>query len=290
MSKRIWAPIAVMMLTLSACADATPTQPGAGIDHPTGSDEPILVFSYEGGFVPTEYLYTSVPVFALYGDGTLVVQGAQIEIYPGPALPPMIARTIAENGIQAILRAALDAGLDRDGDYSDLGQMGIADAGTARFELTVDGRTHVVTAYALGMEGTQQTGQPDDVWETRQALQRFQEHLNVLDWLPAGSVGQEGAYVANAARLLVGPYTPDDQLRQDPTDWPLAGSLARFGEPTYLLGDGWRCGEVAGDDWTAVHALAVEANQLTPWVSGGDRYRIVFRPLLPDEHGCDVGA
>jgi hypothetical protein len=202
-------------------------------------------------------------------------------------LPPLIARTIDEDGVQAILREALDAGLDRDGDYSDLGQMGIADASTTRFELTIDGTTHVVTAYALGMEGdAQQPGQPDDVWKMRQHLLALSTRLGVLDWLPSGSLGSERPYDALAARLLVGPYQPDDTLPQRPTTWPLAEPLSTFGEPAQVLGDGWRCGVLDGDAWTAVAALAAEANQLTPWVSDGRRWAITFRPLLPNEHGC----
>jgi len=47
------------------------------------------------------------------------------------------------------------------------------------------------------------------------------------------------------------------------------------------------CGTVSGQALSALLLPAVrEANQLTPWVSGGERYRILFRPLLPDELGC----
>jgi len=290
MSMRILAACTVLALAASACADPTSTDPGT-IDHPGEADEPILIVTTGGGLVPAQYLFTAMPSFALYGDGALVVPGAQMELYPGPALPPMVARTISEAGIQSILRAALEAGLDRDGDYSDLGNMGIMDAGTTRFALTVDGVTHVVTAYALGMEGEQQAGQPDDVWEMRRSLARFQQELGSLaTWLPADSLGQERSYEARAARLLIGPYAPDDELPQDPKRWPLPGGLGAFGEPADMLGEGWGCGVLEGDEWTAVHALAAESNRLTPWQSDGERYTITFRPLLPDESGCDVGT
>jgi hypothetical protein len=286
MGPRTIARLTLTALVLTGCANATSIAPGDGIEHPTGAGQPILMITYDGGFVPAEYLFTRMPSFALYGDGTLVLQGAQMEIYPGPALPAQVARTIDEAGIQAILRAALDAGLDRDGDYSDMGQMGITDVGTTRFQLSADGTTHVVTAYALGLEGEQQPGQPDDVWQMRRSLVRLQERLGVLDWLPGGSLGDEHPFEAASARLLVAPYRPDEELPQAPVAWPLPRGLATFGEPADMLGDAWRCGVIEGEDWAAVHDLATSANTLTPWTSDGRRSTIVFRPLLPDETGC----
>ena len=76
-----------VLLTLAACAE-TPVDPGAGgIDHSTAADDVLVRLSYEGGFVPVEWTYTNFAFYSLLGDGTLIVPGAQIEIYPGPALP-----------------------------------------------------------------------------------------------------------------------------------------------------------------------------------------------------------
>ncbi len=276
-------------LVLTGCADVPSTPPGSGaIAHPTGTDDLILSVGWEGGFVPTEYLFTNAPSFALYGDGTLITPGAQIELYPGPALPPFVARTVSEEGIQAILHRALEAGLDLDGDYSDLGNMGIADAGTATFVLSADGATHRVTAYALGMEGDERVdGQPEDVWSTRRRLSDFMSEIGTLDaWLPAGSLGDERTYEATSARLLVGPATTDPDLPQEPATWPLEVPLRDLGDAAPTLGEGWRCAVIDGEDWATVERAARRANQLTPWTSHGGSYRLVFRPLLPDEAGC----
>lgn len=291
MRYRILAAASALAVVVTACAVSTPTGPVAGtIDHPTDPSQAILTVRYEGGFVPAEYLFTSFPVFALYGDGTLILPGAQIEIYPGPALPPILAQRVSEDGIQAILRAALEAGLDRDGDYSDMGNMGVADASTTVFELMVDGTTHRVSAYALGMEGAQQAGQPDDMWAMRRALVTLQGQLSALqDLVPAGSLGEVQTYEGTAAQLLVQPYRPDDQLPQDPIRWPLAAPLDS-GTPVVMLGEDASCLVVSGDDWTAVRALAEQGNQLTPWQSAGVSYAITFRPLLQDETGCEYGA
>ena len=77
-----------LLLVLAACAE-TPVDPGdgGGIDHATTPDHVLVRISSEGGFTPVEWTYTNFPVYSLFGDGTLVVPGAQIAIYPGPALP-----------------------------------------------------------------------------------------------------------------------------------------------------------------------------------------------------------
>ena len=80
MSRRIVAPLAALIMSLTACADATSSSPGSGIDHPTGAADPILVISTGGGFIAPQYQFTNGPSFALYGDGTLVVPGAQMEL------------------------------------------------------------------------------------------------------------------------------------------------------------------------------------------------------------------
>jgi hypothetical protein len=101
--------------------------------------------------------------------------------------------------------------------------------------------------------------------------------------LPAGSLGDEGTFHGEAARLFVSEYEKVD-LPQEPTAWPLEGSLSGFGEPSQP--ESYRCGTLSGEDWTAVRGEAGRANELTPWTDGGDRFSILFRPLLPDESGC----
>jgi hypothetical protein len=67
-------------------------------------------------------------------------------------------------------------------------------------------------------------------------------------------------------------------------DWPL-GDLADV-----LPGDDEPregCLLVTGEDLTTVLDTARSATTLTPWTSGGRRYDLVFRPLLPYERDCD---
>ena len=256
-----------------------------GIPHPTGADEVVLRVAYEGGFVPYEYTLASVPSWSLFGDGTLIVQGPQIEIYPGPALPNLVAIPISEEGVQAILGAARDAGL-MDGDAT-YGNDCIADAATTVFTTNADGETSVVSAYALDVGEPPGTCGGKDDGDARAALAEFQAMLGDLQsWLPADSVGAEEPYDPTEMRVYVQPYRGESELPQGAIAWPLDVPLDRFGEPAANAPTDTRCGVVSGPEFESLFAAAQNANQLTPWTSGGTEYGLIFRPLLPDEHTC----
>jgi hypothetical protein len=253
---------------------------GGGIEHPTGATDLILRIGLEDGFVPVEVNLTRLPGVSLYGDGTLVSEGPVIEIYPGPALPNLLAQRLTEEGIQAILEAAKEAGLT-DGDAS-YPYACVTDMPTTVFTTTADGHTSVVSAYALGFaDGSC----PDVDTEARAKLTDFQAKLGDLSWLPEGSVGAQEPFAFDELRIYVSPYQGDPEMPQEAVAWPLDPALDAFGEPDATLAD-TRCGTVSGTDLETLRPLAEGANQLTPWSSGGEKHRLLFRPLLPDESGC----
>jgi hypothetical protein len=43
---------------------------------------------------------------------------------------------------------------------------------------------------------------------------------------------------------------------------------------------------VKGHDLETMLDAAEEANEFTPWLSDGQRYALILRPLLPNERGC----
>ena len=199
-----------LVLVLAACAE-TPVDPGdgGGIDHATTPDHVLVRISSEGGFTPVEWTYTNFPVYSLFGDGTLVVPGAQIEIYPGPALPAISSRQVDEAGIQAILEEAIAAVEDVPADLNDLGYMSIADATTTVITVSAGGVDRTIRAYALSEQTERPDGMPQREYEARLRLQELVTKLTgSTDWMPEGSVGPEGTYVASAARLFVGDYRP----------------------------------------------------------------------------------
>jgi hypothetical protein len=267
-----------------SCANVTEGGAGSGgLDHPTGPGELVLRVESCCGFVPAEHALTEIAGFSLFGDGRVVVTGPQIEIYPGPALPNLLVRQIEEGGVQAVLRAARDAGLH--GPDREYPVTTVADAATTTFTVAAEGDVHVTSVYALGEEPE---GASEEERRARRALYEFSQQLGGLErWLPSGSVGGEQPYDFHALRVLVMPRFPegDEQLPQAEKAWPGAEPLATFGRPLDSQPD-IRCGVVGGEELRALLPLAREANQLTPWVSDGDRYHLVFRPLLPDESGC----
>src|SRR5688572_9583602 len=121
----------VLTLLLAGCPYAAP-DPGAGdgVEHTPAPDHALVRLGFEGGFTPIEWTYTNVPFFVLYGDGTLVLPGAQIEIYPAPALPAISSRLVGEPGVQAILQETLDALAAIPGDLNDMRFMNVADVPT----------------------------------------------------------------------------------------------------------------------------------------------------------------
>lgn len=275
--------VAAVVLLAGACAnDEEGGIGGGGLDYPTGSAELVLRVEHVGGFLPVELTVSSLPAVSIYGDGRMIVQGPVIEIYPGPALPNLQVTRLSEDGLLAILDAARDAGLLRGN--ATYGYPCVADAATTRFTVTAEGRTSVVEAYALGLEAGDCRGDVDI--EARAKLLEFQTDLGDLrGWLPQGSVGQEEAYSPAEMRVYVQPYRGAEDLPQPRVDWPLVQPLPGFGEPIETVPE-IRCGVVAGDDFSSLLREARRANQLTPWMSGGEEFGLIFRPLLPDEHTC----
>jgi hypothetical protein len=287
MRTRLFAIVLLATTLLAACGRLNDGGPGSGggIEHPTGPNDLVIRIALGGGFVPVEYNLRSVPGISIYGDGRMIIEGPQIEIYPGPALPNLQVRRLTEEAIQAILEEARKAGLlgpDASYDYPC-----VADAATTTFTVVAEGRTHTVSAYALDfndLQGTAACPGVDD--EARAKLFDFQVKLGGLDsWLPEGSIGREQPFEPTEMRVYVLPYRGDPALQQPPIDWPLAPELEAFGEPDPNLMD-VRCGVVAGEDLATLLQDARSANELTPWTSDGRELSLLFRPLLPDEHTC----
>jgi hypothetical protein len=263
------------------------TSPGAsGTTYSDGKTDLVLRLRYVGGFAPQSARFLDLPSISVYGDGTVIVPGPQILIYPGPAMPNLQQATITPAGMQTLLEAAREAGLFGPDAHYELG--GIMDASSAEFTLVAEGRTHTISAYAL-MEGG---GTPPDadpaVVEARAKLARFQEQLGNLEGLLGAELGTWSGYEAEAIQLLVTPGAPvnDQGLVQEPIAWPLATPLVAFGTSLADLMEGQRCGVVDGPDLQAVLPLLRDANSLTPWTSEDAAFGIAVRPLLPGEEGC----
>ena len=294
MARPIALPLCAAALMFASCrtgaAGSPSPSPIATVSHPQGANELVLRYETAGGFVPLEFLLDSYPTISIYGDGTAVTQGPQIAIYPGPALPNLIATKISEAGLQRLLALAADAGLlGPDAHYD---AIGIADAGTATFTVVTDGTRHTISAYALNE--SEDRGLDRTVAARRARLRAFVARLNDLRGsLGSDEVGAPAPFQFSAVRLFVQPGIPGagqaqpGALAQPSIDWPLATPLASFGEPARPgAGEDLRCGAVSGQELETLRPLLSKASQATPWRSGGRVYSLRIRVLLPDESGC----
>jgi hypothetical protein len=279
----------LLAVPATACAGITGGRGDDGrIEYPRGSENLVLQVHSGGGFVPIVWHLREFPLFSLYGDGRVITQGPQIAIYPPPALPALLERRVSDEGIQAILKAAREAGLQGAGRRFEVFE--VTDLPTTTFTVVTEGQVHETAVYGLGEV-------PDDLAvgdrKERRTLFEFQSDLLDLEsWLPEGSVSSDRPYEYDRLTVFVvpvseggGDYGGDDQLEPSRKEWPLPGSLSAFGEPMPNTPD-VRCGTVEGADLKPVLAAAGEASVDTMWHSGGAAHLIVFRPLLPGEPPC----
>lgn len=285
MMKLIVSATLIAALGLAACGSdsgspaADDSLPGVvdGYDRPTGADEVVISYTQVGGFLPRELVFQQTPNLLVSGDGRLFTPGAQIAIYPGPLLPAVQVQTISDDGIQAMLAAAEEAGLFRQIDYEQ--PTNIADAATARLTISVGGETFVHEAYALGLEIS--GGEGRETSPERQALADFLGQLDdVTALVGADELGEQTIYQPD--RYGIEAFVVDDLSAYgsdgiEPTvvDWPTEAGVR--------LAAAGSCTEVPADE---VGDTLAAANQLTFFVDDGVTYQVAAKPILP---GTDCG-
>ncbi len=266
--------ISLVTLLLAPASDAL----AAPIPHPTGKADIVVRVTSGGGFVAPSATLGALPLFTLYGDGTVIVPGPVTQVSPRPALSPLLRTRLSESQVEALLRRARAAGLLARGsiDYGDMGSIGISDAPTTAVQLNVAGRRVTREAYALGIgagNGRLRAAQA----RARQALSAF------IAGLPNGLGGAR--YVPRSIVVYVQPYTRQGASGSAVVTWPLSSDLASAGTST-TGGIGYRCITVSGKPARTLLTALRAANDETPWKSGKADYSLVARPLLPDERDC----
>ena len=304
MNRRRTTPIAValgLVLLLAACAgaggggSASPGTDDGAVEHPTGADDLVLRMASAGGFVMPEFLFGAVPSFSLYGDGTVIVTGAVPEIFPGPALPPLQARRLTEEGVQAILAKVAETGIFVADARFDGAQMMIADAADTVFTLNADDRSVEVSIYGLG--ALDPSSAPPDMpareVAAHAALTGLSNLLFELDQRLEGTAWADEAwhpYQPTALRLSVRPADTDAlDGTENFVPWPIEGEdPASFGELGTLPGT--RCGAITGEAAAAWIAVLSAGNQSTRFTADEHRYAVTPRPFLPDEEAVCPAA
>jgi hypothetical protein len=271
--------LTVVALVVAACGKQTITTTGGKqLTYATAPNALLVRVEHSGGFVPVEAIFTALPLVSVYGDGTVLTQGPQIAIYPGPALPNLQVRKLDQEGIEALLQAAADAGLT--GPAPDYGQPPIADAPDTVVTINVNDQTYRHSANALGDFGGGDLGLTPAQTRARAALATFVSSVTDLPTLVGGEhITAEEPYDISAWRLQANRVDtlPTGEPAPSVKPWPVAGvSLAAIGP----------CAAVTGEQAAAVTEVMEQANQLTYFTEGGVTYQVLARPLLPDETGC----
>jgi hypothetical protein len=272
---------ALALIALSACArtdaNGAPAGDAPSSSAPDSGGDLVLRMTSEGGFVPAERIVGRIPEVSVYADGRVITEGPVPAIYPGPAMPNLQVATITPDQVAALAKEAQAAGV-RTG--ADLGQPNVADAPSTRIDVITGGTTQSVSVVALREAQENDPRLTPEQRAARVKLAAFAEKLRGY-----GIGAQTEPYRAAKIAALAQPYVAQgDGLPGNftPVAWP---GPALPGEP---LNPNVKVGCVIGDGpAVAAAAQAGKANQQTPWTSGAERFRVTFRPLLPDESGCD---
>ncbi|GEM_PF-1863891 len=281
------------VLLLSACRpvlpfdrdDFFPGQPDPTGEEENGgeqeaADETELVLQLEvgGGFVPRDYIFTSIPELSVYADANVISDGPVIQTYPGPLLPNLQSRRLSDKGLARLRDAVEEAGLlSTPPDYAYPRNLPmVADAPTTILtivEETPTGRkVYRHSAYALGI----QPGGSED----RAHLGEFVERLrNIEDLVGTDEITDEGSYESSAYRLRAVEVDADSLPGDAPEvhEWTL---------DQVVLSEVGRCTVVQGATARAVEKLFSKANSYTFFRQGEKVYRVLVRPLLPHEVSC----
>jgi hypothetical protein len=304
---RRFIPLLGICLIAAGCVNAasspTPTPPAGPTAGPTATpaatpkyavassaDKLILRIQTSGGFIAPGFLLTTVPSFALYGDGSIIVPGPIDAIYPAPLLPNLRVMRVSAADIQKIVAAADAAGLlGPDGSFD---AVGIADAGTTEFTTVVAGKAHRISAYALSEAkgpGAPTSGDPV-IAAARARLSAFWAEMTDLTTFLGRPVDDTEAYKPAGLRLFLSDAGPADstQPTAQTLAWPLATDPATAAQQTTVPGT--MCVALAGSDLASFTAAAANANGATVWTYGHARYSVGVRPMYPNESGCAGGS
>jgi hypothetical protein len=263
-----------------SAAPASPSPSVAGIDHPTGASDVVLRFDEAGGFVPAEFIAAHVPLFTLYGDGTVVfVSNRPPAEQPPNAIPtgqPIRTARLSEDQLQDLLEFALkDGGLALA--RTDYQNLLVADAATATFEIHAAGDAKTVSVLALGMDGEPgaDTAIKAQFVKLADRLRDF-DHGGSLASAAFAPAAYRGVLIdaAGVRDVPIRPWpwpglTPADfQLPKDPNVLQQRTRSLTDAEAKALGVDGYRNGIVGG--------LFVTGPE-------GKLYSVVVRPLLPGD-------
>ena len=291
---------AALALTARAGLAQTATPVATALPEPSPPPDPastlVLRMQYHGGLMPTASTLMQMPIFSLYADGTIYGLGAQVAIYPPPALPPLTRMRISAAGVTELVERARTIGLGTDHKLID---RQVADAPMTVFTFVDAGIAHTTISNIVGLGIS-----PDPLW-SKEDVALLQALNDLAALLGSAGVSLPAAQIVEREKLpdperlqvIAVPVAPGEEpplgvpdVAQPVLAWPLSKPLTALGEdaaPSTLI-PGARCGEVSGVEGVILVAALRMANQQSPWASDGQIWGLLVRPLLPDETACNL--
>lgn len=285
---------------VAACAGGTTGSDGLRGGGPARTSDPgtvvasavghaaVLRVDLAGGLITSQMLAARLPVVSVYPGGQVISEGPQAAIFPGPALPNVQLRRISAADVQRLVDRAVAAGVGAGRDY---GEPSLTDVSSTRF--TVRTPEGVGTTQVRGLAEADGTGLTAAQQDARRDVQDL---LDALTGLSGTLGGDAEPYTPTAVAAIAAPLVSDCPSGGVQSPGFCGGGLPRPAErawpgpalPGEPLVEGHEVGCVtaSGPDTTALLAAARTAMNTTPWTSGGRRWTVHFRPLLPDESGC----
>ncbi len=269
-----WRVLAVLpLLAATACGSGVAADDDALGAVSAAPDALVLQVVRAGGFLPAGAAFRAVPSVSVYGDGRVVTQGAQIEVWPAPALPSVqVGRLEADD-----VRRLVAAGRELVEAAEDYGQPPVADAPTTAVVVQDGAQRGVAAAVALEeLSGEVPADGGGLTAGQRAARERLSAYVRQVQDAAAAAPAQ--AYDGDGLAVLAEAYgdavaTPE--LPPSEVAWPGPA-----------LGPG-TCVVVTGAEAGEVREAAAGASVETRWTTGGQVLRLSFRPLLPHERTCE---
>jgi hypothetical protein len=270
----VWSAAAALAFS-TACGSSS----SGGSDRPTADSPNVVVVRVvtRGGFAAETSQQALVPRVSVFGDGRVIITGPTTLEFPGPALPNLQEFRVSSDGLTRILDEAGAAGL-LDDPPPDYGDAGITDQPTTTVTVRADGATHRVDVYALDFTD----GLTAEQRGRRERLNRFIQLIGDPDALRDFVVTGTRRYQPTALAVII---RASDTTDTETRPWPL-DDLADAGVPYRRL-PGARCKVFYRGQLAAALDAARTAREGDLWESAGATYTLQFRPLLPDQRGCD---
>ena len=235
----------------------------------------LLVVESGGGFLPVDLVVNQGPGLVLMRDGTLIGQGPQIEIFPGPLLANWQTSQLDQETLLFVLEELDAIGFDEiDQVENNDAANTVADAPTTTVTFYNQDGEHSFSVYALGLDTNTSDARVPILANLVQELFDAATRGTGADYQPER--------IQVVARDGAGQFDP-----ADPTvnfrDWPLPLSFEEMGA---LDIEGWRCATFEGSEMEQLLEVFEGANQQTYWTEGEVDHRLGVRPLFSFEEPC----